>query len=311
MVDPKHPECSESRPNIKPKNVIGHDKKEQIMNRMDFTAIDFETANANRHSICQIGICRFQNGNLVSTDSLLVQPPGNEYSHWNIGIHGISPDRTKFEPFFPDVWNKIRHHFEDQLLVAHNADFDLDCLFKTLEYYNLDFPRIEFECTYQLSGMKLIDLAESLELEIKLHHHALNDAIMCAESYIKLKNGIKPNLQKVTNKQSRSLFAGHEKLCGNVLRPDLEHADCNSPFFGKKCVFTGVLSEIGREKAANIVKKMGADIDTGITKRTDYVIIGSGAGPSKLKKIDEYNSSGSNINMIYESEFLEMIKHAL
>lgn len=276
---------------------------------MNFTALDLETANANRHSICQIGICKFENANLVLKETFLVQPPDNEYSHWNIDVHGISPDITKHEPLFPDIWNKIQDHFENQVIVAHNAAFDADCLFKTLEYYGLQFPNMNFECTYQLSGMNLIDLSESLEIELREHHKALNDAIMCAEAYIKLKNGIKPDLQKVTIKEPRNLFTGHEKLSGNVLKPDLNNADANSPFFGKKCVFTGILSKIGREEAAMIVQKMGADIDTKITKKTDFVIIGAAVGPMKLKKIDEFNASGSNIKMVYESEFLEMIKH--
>jgi BRCT domain type II-containing protein len=53
---------------------------------------------------------------------------------------------------------------------------------------------------------------------------------------------------------------------------------------------------------------MGADIDTGVNKRTDYVIVGSGAGPAKLRKIADFNSTGSNIKIIKEEDFLLMIK---
>lgn len=278
------------------------------MSHFNFTAFDFETANSNRNSICQIGICRIENQRIIMANSYLVQPPGNEFSHWNVGIHGISPDQTLNEPVFPEVWNKIRCHFDNQLVVAHNASFDLDCLYRTLEHYGLDVPNLTFECTYQLTGMRLLDLAESLNLALKTHHNALNDAIMCAESFIQLKNGINPDLQKVTTKEPRNIFQGHERITGDLFKPDLDNADPNSPFYGKKCVFTGFLSKIGREDAAKIIKNMGADIDTGITKRTNYVIVGSGAGPSKLKRIDEYNKSGSNIKKLYEKEFLEMIQ---
>lgn len=278
---------------------------------MNFTAIDFETANNIRHSICQIGICRVENGVLVYSESILVQPPENDFSHWNIAIHGISPDLTENKPFFPEIWNNIKHHFHNQVVVAHNTDFDLDCLFKTLKYYNLEFPKIESECTYRISGLNLIDLAESLNVEVLKHHNALNDALMCVDSYIKLINGEKPDLQKITVKEQKPFFSGHERLSGNVLKPDLENTDLNSPFYSKKIVFTGVLDKIGREEAAQIVKKMGADIDTGISKKTNFVIIGIGAGPSKLKKIKEYNEAGSNIKMIYETEFLEIIKYGL
>ncbi len=277
------------------------------MDKLNFTVIDFETANSSRNSICQIGICKVESGNIIYSESYFVQPPDNEFSHWNIGIHGISPDVTQNKPFFSEIWGEIKLHIENQLIVAHNAEFDIDCLFKTLEYYNLSIPSIEIECTYKISGLNLIDLAESLDIELSRHHDALNDTRMCAESYIKLKLGHLPNLDKITIKEKKSLFAGHEKLTGDVLTPNLDQADPTSIFYNRKVVFTGILSKIEREQAAEIVKRMGADIDSGITKRTDFVIIGSGAGPSKLKKISEFNESGSKIRMVYESEFLELI----
>ena len=91
----------------------------------------------------------------------------------------------------------------------------------------------------------------------------------------------------------------------------MENANPSSPFFGKKVVFTGVLNSIKRQTAAEIVKKQGADIDTGITKRTNFVITGSAPGPSKLKKIEKYNNDSSEIKIILEDEFLEMIKNEL
>lgn len=84
-------------------------------------------------------------------------------------------------------------------------------------------------------------------------------------------------------------------------------ADKNNPFFAKKVVFTGVLQSLPREEAAGIIQKMGADIDTSVTKRTDYVIVGNGAGPAKLRQIDALNSGGSSIRIIKEDEFLSML----
>ena len=60
------------------------------------------------------------------------------------------------------------------------------------------------------------------------------------------------------------------------------------------------IQSITREEAAKIIQQMGADIDTGVNKRTDYVIVGQGAGPSKLKKIGDFNPSGSKIKIIRE-----------
>jgi DNA polymerase-3 subunit epsilon len=72
-------------------------------------------------------------------------------------------------------------------------------------------------------------------------------------------------------------------------------------------VFTGVLNNISRQEAAEIVKNLGADIDVGIGKRTNYVITGTQPGPSKMKKIEKYNSEGSNIIIVSENDFFKMI----
>jgi DNA polymerase III subunit epsilon len=281
------------------------------MDNINFTAIDFETASNFRHSICQIGICRVENGEIIFQKSYHVQPPNNEYSHWNVLIHGIGPETTEDKPTFPEIWQEIKIFIENQLVIAHNSDFDLDCLEKTLDYYNLESPFYRHDCTYKATGLNLVDLAESLEITFQNHHDALADSVVCAKAYVKLMAGIIPDQSKITVKSSKSIFEGHEKLTGKVLKPDLENADSNSLFFNKKLVFTGVLNKISRDEAAQITKKMGADIDTGVTKRTDFVIVGEGAGPSKLKKIHEFNSAGANIKIINEEEFLGIIQHGL
>ena len=67
------------------------------------------------------------------------------------------------------------------------------------------------------------------------------------------------------------------------------------------------MTHISREDAAATVKLLGADIDTSITPRTDLVIVGKGAGPIKLRKIEAYNGAGAHIRVVDEREFLGMI----
>ena len=52
---------------------------------------------------------------------------------------------------------------------------------------------------------------------------------------------------------------------------------------------------------------LGADIATGITPRTDLVIVGKGAGQVNLKKIEAYNGAGACVRVVEEREFLGMI----
>ena len=48
------------------------------MPRQAFTAIDFETANPKRNSICQVGLVRVIKGQVVDQINVLVRPPQNE-----------------------------------------------------------------------------------------------------------------------------------------------------------------------------------------------------------------------------------------
>jgi len=276
------------------------------MQPLTFIAIDIETATPNPASICQIGIVKVQNSTIVSKHSILIKPPQNEYSARHSCIHGIDSLMTRDKPYFHEIWDTIKEDLTSHTLVAHNASFDITSLKAALTHYNFETPEFTYHCTYHLTNLKLTELCDALEIGLENHHNALSDAQACAEAYIKLKSGIKPNHSLIKTRKAENNFAGHERIKGDLLHPDLDCEDKNHPFYNKKIVFTGVLDKISREEAAKLVKAMGADIDTSISKRTDFVIAGHGAGPSKLKKIEEYNASGSNIQIVYEEEFLRM-----
>ena len=280
------------------------------MSPISFIAFDVETATSGSASICQIGYTIVQNGEIVQEKCFLVQPPANEYDARHSCIHGVDALQTKNEPIFPKIWELIKSDLTEYLLIMHNASFDLNVLNTTLDYYGIKRPNLKFDCTYKLTGLNLKALAESLQINMSKHHDPLSDARTCALAYIKLIQGEKPNYDLITNEKS-NMFAGHERLTGNILKPKSEVKDPCNPFYQKKVVFTGVLQTMTRDQAANVVQELGADIDTSINKRTDFVIVGQGAGPSKLKKIDEFNSSGSTIKILNENEFVSKIKNGL
>lgn len=278
---------------------------------MDFIAIDVETADTTRYSICQLGLVVVRDSRIESESSYLIQPPGNKYNIYNSMVHGLSALATKKAPFFPEVWKLIAGDLANSLLVAHNAAFDIDCICKTLAYYRLKIPGLRYECTYALTGESLDCMCQAYGLNLDKHHDALCDAKACAEIYLKILKGERPDFSRVSiaNKSKYSMFEGHERITGELLKPDLENGDPGSPFFNKKVVFTGVLSSIDRQEAAEKIQKLGADIDTTISKRTDYVIVGTAPGPSKLAKIEKLQVEGHCIQIIYEDEFIDMLNN--
>ncbi len=155
-----------------------------------FTAIDFETAQGERNSICQVGLVRVEHGKITNEINLLVQPPNNYYWGRFIDIHGITPQRTLNAPTFDKIWHKIEPFIKNQTVVAHNGlSFDFQVLNKTLEYYGMQEPYYEKYCTYRIFNANLASLCKYYKIPLN-HHDALSDAKACAELYlIHLKNG--------------------------------------------------------------------------------------------------------------------------
>jgi len=155
-----------------------------------FTAIDFETAQGYRWSICQVGIVRVVDGIITEELNILVQPPDNYYWPQFINIHGITPAHTVKAPTFDKVWPTMAPYIENQLVIAHNGfGFDFPVLAKTLEYYGLINPEYQKQCTYKIYKSNLANLCK--EHNIKLNHHdALSDARACATLFLKHLNNV-------------------------------------------------------------------------------------------------------------------------
>ena len=53
----------------------------------DFAAIDFETANNERTSVCSVGVVIVRDGEIVDTFYSLIQPEPNYYNYWCSQVH--------------------------------------------------------------------------------------------------------------------------------------------------------------------------------------------------------------------------------
>ena len=152
-----------------------------------FTAIDFETAQGKRHSICQIGLVRVEQSIVTRKITLLIKPPDNFYSSYNTQVHGITPAMTRNSPTFNTIWHLIEPFICNQNLVAHNSSFDISCLQQTLAYYRITSPDFKSHCTYKLYGQKLNLLCKSYNIPLH-HHYALSDAMACAQLFMLFNN---------------------------------------------------------------------------------------------------------------------------
>lgn len=155
----------------------------------DFAAIDFETANSERSSVCSVGIVVVRGGEIVDSYYSLIQPEPNYYNYWCSQVHGLCHEDTDDAPVFPEIWKQIEPLIEGLPLVAHNKSFDESCLKAVFRCYRMNYPDYEFYCTCQaarrvygksLPNHQLHTVATACGYELKNHHHALADAEACA-----------------------------------------------------------------------------------------------------------------------------------
>ena len=156
---------------------------------LDFTAIDFETANGFRGSPCAVGLTKVRGGRVVDEASWLMRPPANHdhFEYHNIRVHGIRSEDVAGLPRFGELFLEIGAFIGDDILAAHNAAFDLGVIRSGLEVSGLPGPAYDYVCTvmlsrrcYSLVSNSLPFAAEEAGVPLLNHHDAAEDARACA-----------------------------------------------------------------------------------------------------------------------------------
>jgi DNA polymerase-3 subunit epsilon len=160
---------------------------------LDFTAIDFETANGKPASACAVGLVRVRGGQIVATYSTLINPPTGwlDFHPGNIRVHGIYPKDVENAPTWPEVLAQMLDFIEGDVLIAHNASFDMAVMRKTTEAVGGTLPELNYACsllisrkTYNLESYRLNQVAYAVGHEEFDHHDALADSDACARIII-------------------------------------------------------------------------------------------------------------------------------
>lgn len=160
---------------------------------LDFTAIDFETANSSPASACSVGLVRVRDGEVVAQTGWLIRPPAghDEFNEWNTRIHGIRAHDVADAATWAQQMDRLCAFAGADVLVAHNAGFDLNVLRRACEVTGIEAPPYRSLCslavarkTYQLDSYRLPKAAEAAGFGAFSHHDALADARACAQIVI-------------------------------------------------------------------------------------------------------------------------------
>ncbi len=98
----------------------------------------------------------------------------------------------------------------------------------------------------------------------------------------------------------------NQKLIDDLLKAGVKVLSAekakHQPLAGKIFVFTGELEGMSRDEAKDLVRKLGGNPAESVSKKTDYVVAGPGAG----SKLDRAKKLG--VKILDEKEFLKMVR---
>ena len=160
----------------------------QALADLNFTAIDFETANEGRASACAVGVVRMRGGVIVESFETLLRPRELRVNWRNQAVHGIPVERLHHAPTLADVWPQLLPYLHRQAVVAHNSAFDVSVLEYSCRDFGVPIPAFHCLCSVKLARVawpqlerhKLDHVAAHFGIPLN-HHDALSDARACAE----------------------------------------------------------------------------------------------------------------------------------
>jgi DNA polymerase-3 subunit epsilon len=160
---------------------------------MQVVALDVETANSSRGSICALSVV----SRAFGARTWLVRPEPCYFAPVNVGIHGIREEHVANAPTIHEVFRELAPLVRDVTVVAHNASFDIGALVASARasaatrgdspeqrvVESLAPPDLNFTCSLaiarrawpNLSAFDLYSLCAAFGIDLT-HHDATSDA---------------------------------------------------------------------------------------------------------------------------------------
>ena len=291
---------------------------------LTFNAIDVETANADRASICQIGIVHVRDGAIHDRWQTLINPK-DWFDPWNVSIHGITPDDVRNSPTLPEVRDELRRRLRGTVVASHTA-FDRVAFERAMTRHNLEqlqvtwldsakIARRTWPDRYARKGWGLKNVAGDLGIAFK-HHDALEDARAAAQVVLHACAASETDIEQWLTRLAEPITARtprprrDQKHQGPITRT----GNVEGALHGETIAFTGALS-MRRHEAADLAAAAGCNIAGSVTKKVSIIVVGvqdknvlNGYEKSrKHRQAEALIAKGMNIEILSEDDFSELV----
>lgn len=307
---------------------------------LNFTAIDFETANGYRGSPCAVGLIRVRAGIIVDEQRWLIRPPEpvDYFAPFNTWVHGITEAMVADAPRWRDILPKLIDYIGDDVLIAHNAGFDIGVIRYACAVDNIQWPALRFVCSLVMSrhalslpSYRLPFVTEALGCALGQHHDPLDDAravtrvvaALARREKMSSLDDLAARLGVYIGHMSSGMYRGSVSVSTGggaraLIRQDVNPvADPGGYIYGRVVVFTGALMSMTRQIAWEECARVGALAELNMTKRTNVLVIGD-LNPASLRpgetlsakarKAFALQQKGQAIEVMTEDDFLRCVE---
>lgn len=292
--------------------------------RDDYTVVDVEaTGYAPEYDdIIELAALRVRGGAVVDSFTTLVNP-GYKIDAFVQSLTGITNDDLKGAPAIKAALSPLIAFIGGDLVVGHNVNFDVNFIYEnSVRAYGkpfgndfVDTMRIARKLLSELKHHRLKDIAGALGVDQMREHRAYDDCVTTFRCFEEMKKRISAS-GSVADFVKNFVKPHVPGLDLRTITADGADFDETHPLFGKHCVFTGALDKMTRAEAAQLVVNVGGICDNGITKKTNFLILGNtdysanvkNGKTTKQKKAEEYVLAGIDIQVIAENAFYEMLE---
>jgi DNA polymerase III subunit epsilon len=283
----------------------------------DFFALDVETANPDRSSVCSIGLVGFKDGEVAVRWSSLIDP--KDYFHpYCIFIHGITPNMVEGAPELSEVVDELSGVLNGKVVASHSP-FDHGAIRDYCRRRGLEEPACSWLDTVRVArrtwpdfkkngGYGLLNLCESLNIPLQ-HHEAESDAEACGRILLQACVDKGMNIDEWPVVASRPISgqwpsdSRYRRKGGPV-----------GPLKGEVFCFTGTLQSMGRMEAADRVAELGAEVANNLTRKVTILVLGeqvvlSYRGKKVSRKMEQAYGrlkKGDSIQIVTEQDFIRL-----
>lgn len=300
-----------------------------------FLLFHVESVNENSNAVCHLILIPVVDGIQQEPKEYFFNPE----APFLCVMSGITEQQVASYPKFSELWPEVQPEFNKfDIAVCTAEGYSARTLSATLKRLNIQSASKHYCNAKAICRRSMNEVAYSLDY---LSYAKFGNCISCDDPVAIAKRWCELALMALSEREDETLqeFLKASRITTGILSSDEyvpslclkdyskrnEHrfdpssiavdADPEHPLFGMNVVFTGKLESLKRDEARALVVKVGGDAPERLTTETDYLVVGvqdlrvvGEKGLSgKMKTAAKYKDKGFPIEVIDESDFLDMM----